>query len=310
MHSSLMENMLLYHEYGSTVRPEINAQITDFIDLELGKLSQTAKKKSSVEAAKMREKGNDEYKKKDFDKALHFYTMSILHAPDKEANLEAGKSSNLALAYGNRSATFFEIGQWENALVDIEHAFEADYQAVEKLLLRKIDALIGLGMFSKAKEVLDDSRLKENSSLEAQLSTRRKTMEEALKKCKNTNETSIPPNDLPLFEILSILSTSAEHCYEPSARMPSLSSKLALKRSATKGRHLVAREPISPGDILAVELPYSCILLKAQELKYCHHCCRSLQIEEFEVPLESQNLGNKKANAERCDGKSFLVSSF
>lgn len=307
MHSSLMENLLLYHEYGSTVRPEINAKIDDFIESELGKLSKEAKKKSSVEGAKLRDVGNDQYKKKNFDKALHFYTMSILHSPDLETS-ETGKSSSLALAYGNRSATFFELGQWANALVDIEHALEAGHQAVEKLLPRKIDALIGIEMFNEAKEVFSDNRLKQNSNLKAQLATRLTTIEEALKKCKGEKEVSIPPNDLPLPEIISILSSSDEHRYEPSAQMPSLSRKLALKRSPEKGRHLVASEPISPGDILAVELPYSCILLKTQELTYCHHCCRSLKTQEFEVPLESPNLGTKKANAERCSGESFFYN--
>lgn len=313
---SLGVNLIPYHEFSSTVRPEVRQEILEYMEAELEKYEQSRKKKSSEEADRLRAEGNTHYQRKNFDAALHSYTMSILYAPvQSEGGDEADKkSSSLALGYGNRSATFFEIGQWASVLADIEHALEAGHQGVGKLLLRKADALINLRKFEMAKVVLKDSRLKQDPSLEGTVIGRLVTVERSLRAAKAQqsplNEISIPPSEFPpLSEIISSLSTFSDHPYEPSEQIPSLSRKLEVRSSQEKGRHLVATEPISPGEILAVELPYASVLVKKEELSYCHHCCRRLKTDQFAVLPEEHNLGDKLGNAQRMEGKSLYVKA-
>ena len=307
---SLGVNLIPYHEFSSTVRPEVRQEILEYMEAELEKYEQSRKKKSSEEADRLRAEGNTHYQRKNFDAALHSYTMSILYAPvQSEGGDEADKkSSSLALGYGNRSATFFEIGQWASVLADIEHALEAGHQGVGKLLLRKADALINLRKFEMAKVVLKDSRLKQDPSLEGTVIGRLVTVERSLRAAKAQqsplNEINIPPSEFPpLSEIISSLSTFSDHPYEPSEQIPSLSRKLEVRSSKEKGRHLVATEPISPGEILAVELPYASVLVKKEELSYCHHCCRRLKTDQFAVLPEEHNLGDKLGNAQRMEGQ-------
>ncbi|KAH9388516.1 SET and MYND domain-containing protein 4 [Tyrophagus putrescentiae] len=260
---SLGVNLIPYHEFSSTVRPEVRQEILEYMEAELEKYEQSRKKKSSEEADRLRAEGNTHYQRKNFDAALHAYTMSILYAPvQSEGGDEADKkSSSLALGYGNRSATFFEIGQWASVLADIEHALEAGHQGVGKLLLRKADALINLRKFEMAKVVLKDSRLKQDPSLEGTVIGRLVTVERSLRAAKAQqsplNEINIPPSEFPpLSEIISSLSTFTQ-------------------------RRGVIWWPRShfAGEILAVELPYASVLVKKEELSYCHHCCRRLKTD-------------------------------
>ena len=68
------------------------------------------------ESRMLRNKGNSAYGKKQFLAALAHYSQSILQAPLK--------SREAALSLGNRSAVFFEMGEWSKCLEDTEAAVE------------------------------------------------------------------------------------------------------------------------------------------------------------------------------------------
>ncbi|KAH9395648.1 SET and MYND domain-containing protein 4 [Tyrophagus putrescentiae] len=146
--------------------------------------------------------------------------MSILYAQCSQRRRRADKSPQSGSGLGNRSATFFEIGQWASVLADMSTPLRPGHQAW----------------------------------------------------------------------IISSLSTFSDHPYEPRNKIPSLSRKW--REGASFGGH----GAISPGEILAVELPYASVLVKKEELSYCHHCCRRLKTDQFAVLPEEHNLGDKLGN--------------
>ncbi|KAL9698255.1 hypothetical protein quinque_001696 [Culex quinquefasciatus] len=80
--------------------------------------------KSNAKAAHFRQEGNHFYLAKRYEKALEKYNESICYA-------EAG-SDQLAMGYANRSAIYFEQGEFEFALLNIRLARDHNYP--EKLM--------------------------------------------------------------------------------------------------------------------------------------------------------------------------------
>ncbi|KAI2807966.1 hypothetical protein BLOT_005907, partial [Blomia tropicalis] len=223
--------------------------------------------KDETEAKNYRERGNSAYMLKDFHKTFDCYSSAILYSPTNN------ESSELALAYGNRSAVFFELGKWENCLMDIDFAMSNGYQSYKKdrkLYFRKIECLIALNRFNKARSVLENlpeqQDLNVNSFEDCRIKKFRLQLNcEQVSSLKNENDSEIDLNSLN--SVISQLQN-----FKPSKNFPSISSKLEIKyNEALKGR-LVAKEDISPGEIIIIESPASCVLMKKYEHSYCHHC--------------------------------------
>lgn len=89
--------------------------------------------KSDATSTKDRMEGNDSFKKQNWDFALGKYNESLSYA-------EQG-SPNIALAYANRSACFFNMKMYKESLVDIELARKNGYPAnlMEKLDRREAE---------------------------------------------------------------------------------------------------------------------------------------------------------------------------
>lgn len=100
-------------------------------------LSASKHQKYWEKAHEFRVEGNDLFKKKLYADALHFYTKAILSAPLPEN--ESQHPEELSLAFGNRSATYFYLKEWEKCLHDIEQALEHDFPSDlrSKLLSRR-----------------------------------------------------------------------------------------------------------------------------------------------------------------------------
>ncbi|XP_038121842.1 SET and MYND domain-containing protein DDB_G0273589 [Culex quinquefasciatus] len=89
--------------------------------------------KSNAPAAEHRSAGNRLYRERKLNQALVLYNESICHA-------EAG-SDQLAMGYANRSAVYFEQGEYEFALYNIDLAKRNNYpeQLMPKLLARELN---------------------------------------------------------------------------------------------------------------------------------------------------------------------------
>ncbi|KAI2800158.1 hypothetical protein BLOT_014071, partial [Blomia tropicalis] len=214
-------------------------------------------------------------------KAFDYYSKAVLYAP---VNTE---SAELALAYGNRSAIYFEQYQWENCLLDIKLALDngyAVYKRNRKLLIRKIECLIALNRFEEARSVLDE--LPEHDpnldSFEDDRAQRLRLQLIDIDAGMPKEETQIDP----LLPIIYNLCQTKK--FIPTKDLLSLSCKLELCYNETKGRHLVARENIKPGEIVIVEFPASSVLLKQYEHSFCHHCNKSLQYTNEPLKFSSK----------------------
>lgn len=91
--------------------------------------------------------GNDLFKEGQYFLAIKFYSVAMVICP---------VGVNLAVLHANRSAAAARIGQFENALEDIDLAMKMQYPREKqgKLLLRKADCLLKLGRSAELAEFL------------------------------------------------------------------------------------------------------------------------------------------------------------
>lgn len=309
-HPSLLMQKL-YHKYcSSTAQSKVQKEIVNFINAKIDNIKGNGMESKSLRMSALQRKLADDMflKQKDFSRALEYYTKAALYAPKVEVVTPDTdpNGSNLALAYANRSAVFFELGQWSNALMDIEYALEAGYKDIETLLLRKIEALTNLEKIDEAKKVLDDDYLKDSTSVEAALD-RIECLAKDLKISTNPAPSPSPNERFTLTDIITAFSNSCQ--FKPSPVLPSFSAKLEVKIDPEKGRCLVAREPVARGETLYLEMPYTSALQDKLELKHCHHCANPLQVDKYKLSTAESTkfLGSKKENAELCEGKPLYI---
>lgn len=126
--------------------------------------------KSLKRSVDLRNSGNKSFQMKDDKAALILYTQSIATAPvprtlkisDQELQIQLGEnekdctSEALALAFANRSAVFFSMGNHEACLSDIRQAMKYSYpkKLLYKLFERQGKCLQTLGRIESAMESL------------------------------------------------------------------------------------------------------------------------------------------------------------
>jgi len=230
----------------------------------ISKCAEVQHMKNGSTASRLRDKGNEKFKLKDNEGALKLYTESIICAPEF--------GPELSLAFGNRSASHFQLGDWSASLCDINMALNNRYprNLEYKILQRKAQCLIRLGSFTQALEVLDKceetiaaAKLKEDKaqSVNRDLDAMRQELSTLLCKEDKSPRTESDESKSPKFENLSL---------------PEANTKLILKGSNDKvrGRFVLTENNIDEGEILFSELPYSGVLLPDQYSTHCHHCFR------------------------------------
>lgn len=106
-------------------------------------------RKHDGSALKYRQQGNIHFSKKQWPEAMNFYNKSLCFA---ESNTEL--SENMSLAYGNRSACFFEMKKFEKCLIDIELAIKANFppRIMAKLERRRAECLVKIETNKSAEE--------------------------------------------------------------------------------------------------------------------------------------------------------------
>lgn len=104
--------------------------------------------KSNTKATSLRNEGNEYYKKKHFVQALLKYNESLLFA-------EPG-SEHLSMGYGNRSACYFNLDEYEHCLNNLKLAIENDYPASKVHILFKREVKCRELMANKEKDTNDD----------------------------------------------------------------------------------------------------------------------------------------------------------
>lgn len=100
--------------------------------------------KDLSKALDAKEEGNNFFRNKEFDDALEAYSKAITFCPEDEENKE-----NLATFYGNRSAAYFAVEEYELVVEDCTAALalKADYV---KVIARRMLANEKLEKFEEA----------------------------------------------------------------------------------------------------------------------------------------------------------------
>ncbi|CAH0548699.1 unnamed protein product [Brassicogethes aeneus] len=97
--------------------------------------------KTTDEAAKFKEEGNEAFKKCNYDEAIKLYSKSI--------NLTTTECKELAIYYKNRAAAYIKIGNYEKALQDCEDSLKITPRD-PKALFRRCQAFENLKRYEEA----------------------------------------------------------------------------------------------------------------------------------------------------------------
>ena len=259
--------------------------------------------KSSMEAKKWRDKGNQVYQKQNFKDAVEYYTKALLNAPVYEEEAEDQEEREFALALANRSAALFQTRQTERALSDIRLALKYGYpRALEyKLYDRMGKCFLDLERhedageaFRKAKASLEHANLDEKrtklwvDALEKELSlTDLKPEAKKGKKEKRVTFQGVREN-VPVV------------MGNPSRKFPCASEAFDIRCAQGKGRYAVARRQVSVGDVLVAEKPFVSVLSYDLYPSHCHHC-----LKQLEAPLACQQCSFVRYCSETCQQESW-----
>lgn len=144
----------------------------------------------------LRQKGNHEFQQGNLDNAAAFYSAAIEMASKDPVNLKESLIVNLC----NRSATYFQMEDYEKAKEDAEQAWTSSEKTNVKSAYRLAKTLIALKEYQTAVEVLEVASNVENiQDKEAQ------SLQQLIKEAKNKEaepeqpmETSIKHVDRPI----------------------------------------------------------------------------------------------------------------
>lgn len=190
----------------------------------------TAGKKNSIKATSIRLQSNKLFAKKQYLNAYKMYTRALMFAKDDD--------EEVALLFANRSACYFHLDQFENALEDIERAFKFGYDKVKppgKLLIRRGLCFIRLGRVSEVKELLDNylqTNGESNGTIDSAL------WQQLQKDSANVNR-KIIKRDITMSQFQDLETVSAalntEEVFCPHERFPWLNAKVDLRYDGEKG---------------------------------------------------------------------------
>lgn len=223
--------------------------------------------KNGEKALKLKDVGNKYFGRGEFIKALEIYSNAVLLAPQKD----------VGIVLANRSATLYHLEKHTYALTDAEEALRMGYprELRYKIEERRARCLLALKRhdeavlaFRSALKALDDGKLsgerkqKFEADIRIMLAVIEKGNQLARKGTKIPEKRNI---DEPEKSTLKI-----EDC---NPLYPSCSKAVEIRdEGGNIGRHAIATKDIEPGEILAIEKPYSAFLLAEYRLINCFYC--------------------------------------
>nr|CAD7266925.1 unnamed protein product [Timema shepardi] len=276
-------------------------------------LSRGTHHKSESKSSICRNRGNNKYKVHDDEGSLELYTESVRYAPRG--------SSDLALAYANRSAVLLhmeyyqvanalivlsstaEDGEIEECLRDIELALKNNYP---QHLRHKVETRQGqcLARLQRRNQSLSEQHVTEMSRKDIKYVTgnkkicSQKEVSAHLHEACSTDTTSREGEDN--------LSKREHYVELPSVahgendKFPFASSALDLVYDKFKGRHVKANKDIKIKEILFVEKPFAFVVLPDHYSAHCHHCCSS-----FVAPIPCWECSDALYCSEVCRQESW-----
>lgn len=227
--------------------------------------------KNFTEAVTRRETGNSMFRKRYYADAHELYTQSIQLFP--AAGLDQEGKEELAKSYANRATMSVHMNEYKAALVDITRAFDLGYpdHLKHKLYEKQAKCFKHLKEYDNAATALKSAiesvvfGAKDSLSSEKKvnlLDDMRKQQVNCQRLAKNSD--AEPKVDKPV----QIPQMSKDY----SQQLTSASKLVDIVYSEEQGRHAVARDSISVGDIIVVEKPFGSVLVPAYYDTHCYYC--------------------------------------
>ncbi|KAF7417970.1 hypothetical protein HZH68_000623 [Vespula germanica] len=230
--------------------------------------------KNLIDSVQFREQGNKLFRTNRLNgykciKAIELYTRSIAYANPS--------SEELALAYANRSAVLLKIHKYELSIQDIDRAlvFNHSDELKVKLYVRKVECLISIGESSVKEDYKNAlywlNKLPSNNPNKKYFQLKLQYLYQQLKRGLKKNKEKQQPKNLHR----KIKSRNVE--------VPYASDAVAIEYNDTYGRHIVATRDISPGEVIAIEKPYSSLLRPTNIYTHCSNC---LEVSLASIPCD------------------------
>nr|XP_045606325.1 SET and MYND domain-containing protein 4-like [Procambarus clarkii]XP_045606332.1 SET and MYND domain-containing protein 4-like [Procambarus clarkii]XP_045606341.1 SET and MYND domain-containing protein 4-like [Procambarus clarkii] len=239
-------------------------------------------RKGAIESEKFRNEGNRLYRERKLEQALLAYNYSILAAPhlatrDSALADSTPEQESLALAYANRSAVLYEMGQYESALADIQRSLTCGYPPPRRHRLheRQAKCLHILGRGQEAKTILAEtmSMLSSLSLNEKEAATVKSSLTKLQAKCETSSDST--PATHQYEQVFYTGPAQPPPVSSPQPDVPCLSDALRIHYTPIRGRHLVASRDIQPGEVLVVEEALAAVVKLDSTLRsHCSHCLR------------------------------------
>ena len=237
--------------------------------LDVGKLwEKPSLRKSWADAERLRKIGNSRYAKGLLMEALNIYNEALCFLPP---SMKDPSKDIYPLIIANRSLVLYEMGSYKLALMDIKLAQDSNYppQLLYKLKVRQAACFQALGQKMLANKCLDqaihfiETELTEEDAKKALRYVADRKVEIMNSKYEKDEEegdkTAAPRPEL-----------------HPHPRYLALSSKVEVRETEEKGRHVVAREAIKPGEVIVEDTAILGSLVASKYSSNCLHCLGSI----------------------------------
>ncbi|XP_023322924.1 SET and MYND domain-containing protein 4 [Eurytemora carolleeae] len=222
--------------------------------------------KDSIKSKELKEKGNHEFQRKNYQEAIRFYNQSFISASsDKE----------IALSLANRSVVFFNLKEYSNCIQDCKAALLFGYpqELVYKVHERTARCCVQIGQTKEAKENILQAKLTLNK---AKLSEeRRETVEADLETLLKGLPAEAADHTLTNGAVkVEIKDDSHLKLLSRNKKFPNLSRSVDIKFNPEAGRHAVANSKIQPGEVILEEIPLTWTINPNQTLRTCIRCLK------------------------------------
>jgi len=202
-----------------------------------------------------------------------------------------------SLAYANRSAILFHLGQYTLCLDDVNAALAHEYphKLRYKLYDRRARCHLALGQKHKAIKSFETAMISlKLSDLDAVKRHQvQKELEKSIALCNDIGSSSsqsqrdeqnhsnscngtvsVSREDFGFCHTYELKTQTPQFTDSPNQVYPSLSSAASVAYEENRGRFIVAARDIVPGDVILIERPYASVLLPERYYDHCRHCYR------------------------------------
>ena len=257
--------------------------------------------KSSLEARKWRDKGNQLYQKQNYKDALECYTKAVLNAPVFDE--DQAEETEFSLAVANRSAATYQLRKPELAVADIRLALKYGYPEVleYKIYDRMGKCYMEMERHEDAAEAFRTSKVcLEHAKLdEKRITLWQQTLDKQLSLCELKPEAKKEKKEKRVT-FRGISENVPVVMGNVSRKFPCASEAFDIRCAQGRGRYAVARRQVSVGDVLIAEQPYVSVLSYDLYHSHCNHC-----LKQLEAPLACSQCNFVRYCSEQCHEQSW-----